>query len=143
MKKGIDYVGVGIGAVIVRDGKIFLSKRGKKAKNEVGKWECPGGGLEFGEQFEDCIKREIKEEFDCEIQPLEMVEPVNHLIPEENQHWVALAYICKLTNGEPKIAEPEKSEAIGWFTISEMETMSLTLATKERLRQMKERIKHV
>jgi len=50
MKKGIDYIGIGIGAVIInKDKKIFLSQRGKNARNEKGRWECPGGGLEFGD----------------------------------------------------------------------------------------------
>ncbi len=63
MKKGIDYIGVGIGAVIVdTDGKMLLSKRGPKAKNERGKWEFPGGGVEFGDTMEETIKREMKEE---------------------------------------------------------------------------------
>lgn len=140
MKKGVDYIGVGIGAVIVNgNGKVFLSKRGPKAKNERGKWECPGGALEFGESFIHCIKREIMEEFGCEIEPITMVEPVNHIIPEENQHWVALAYICRLTQGVPRILEPEKSEQIGWFTFSEMERMDLSSATHERLEQIKEK----
>src|SRR5690348_8756884 len=68
MRKGIDYIGVGVGAVLFnREGKIFLSKRGKKSRNERGKWECPGGALEFGESFEDTIQREMEEEFGIKI----------------------------------------------------------------------------
>ena len=63
MKKGVDYIGVGVGAAIFnREGKLFLTLRGKKAKNERGKWEIPGGGVEFGETFEQALKRELKEE---------------------------------------------------------------------------------
>jgi len=48
MKKGIDYIGVGAGAVIFsREGKVFLAKRGTEAGNESGKWEFPGGGVDF------------------------------------------------------------------------------------------------
>ena len=62
MKKGVDYIGVGVGAVIFNsEGKVFLSKRGPKARNEVGTWEFPGGGVEFGEKLADALVREIKE----------------------------------------------------------------------------------
>jgi len=54
--KGVDYIGVGIGAVLInKEGKIFLSKRGKKARNERGKWEMPGGGLKFDEGFDETL----------------------------------------------------------------------------------------
>lgn len=49
MKRGIDYIGVGVGAIIVDGkGRLFLAKRGEKAKDERGLWEFPGGAVEFG-----------------------------------------------------------------------------------------------
>ena len=109
MKIGKDFIGVVIGAVIVnKKGKIFLSKRGSEAQNERGKWECPGGALEFGETFEKALIREIKEEFGFEIKVKEAFKPFNHIIPEEKQHWVALAFVC--------IVEKRKIPSrIAWF----------------------------
>lgn len=67
MQRGIDYVGVGVGAAIFNsEDKLFLTLRGKKAKNERGKWEIPGGNVEFGETLEDAIKREMREEHGIE-----------------------------------------------------------------------------
>jgi peptidase E len=40
MKKGIDYIGVGAGAMIFNEkGEVFLAKRGPKSRNEAGKWD--------------------------------------------------------------------------------------------------------
>lgn len=140
MKKGVDYIGVGVGAIIInKEGKALLAKRGPKAQNEKGKWSYPGGGLALGETFEDCIKREMKEEFAIEVQPIEQLETVNHFIPEDKQHWVAVAFICKLIKGEPKIQESEKEEEIGWFTIEETGKLALTSIAKYRLEQLRER----
>lgn len=140
MKKGIDFIGVGIGAVIInKQGKVFLSKRGPKARNEVGKWECPGGALEFGERMEQTVVREIKEEFDFDIEPVAQMWAVDHLIPEEDQHWVAIAYLCKVKKGKPKILEHQKSAAIGWFTTDEMEKMDISLPTRHRLNELKKK----
>jgi 8-oxo-dGTP diphosphatase len=137
MKRGVDYIGVGIGAVIIDPkGKIFLSKRGPKSQNEIGKWSMPGGTLEFGESFEQAIIREMQEEFGITVEIRDTLEPFNHLIPEEHQHWVALCFICKLKYGTPEIKEPDKSEQIGWFNQSELKRMDLTHPAQHRLRQL-------
>jgi mutator protein MutT len=121
MKKGIDYIGVGVGAIIINDeGKVFLAKRGQKAKNERGTWEFPGGGVEFVEKLVDAIKREMREEFGVEIEVIKQIETLDHLIPEENQHWIAPTFIAKIIKGEPDIMEEDKCEAIGWFDINNL-----------------------
>ncbi|OGZ27443.1 MAG: hypothetical protein A2365_03135 [Candidatus Nealsonbacteria bacterium RIFOXYB1_FULL_40_15] len=127
MQKGVDYVGVGAGAMIFnRDGKVFLAKRGPKARNEAGKWDFPGGGVEFGKRCEDAVKREIKEEFNMDIEIIELLEVVSHILPEEKQHWVSPSYIAKYVSGEPRIMEPEKTEEIKWVDILEINPNTLT-----------------
>jgi mutator protein MutT len=111
MKKGIDYIGVGVGAAILNnEGKLLITLRGKEAKNERGKWEIPGGSVAFGETFERAIKREIKEELGIEIVINELLGICDHIIPEEQQHWVSPTYICHIKKGTPKIREPHKCE---------------------------------
>jgi 8-oxo-dGTP diphosphatase len=64
VKDGIDYIGVGVGAIIANDSDLlFLAKRGLKARNEQGTWELPGGGVKFGETLVEAIKHEIYEEY--------------------------------------------------------------------------------
>lgn len=48
-------------AVIERDGLILIAKR-KQGKQHIGIWEFPGGTLEEGETYEECLKRELQEE---------------------------------------------------------------------------------
>lgn len=140
MIKGVDYIGVGIGAVVVgKDGKILLAKRGSKARNEHGKWEFPGGGIEFGDTMAETIKRELKEELDIEVELLQHLPPIDHILPSENQHWVTSMFIAKIINGTPKIMEPEKCDEIGWFSIEELEQMASQLSqpTKKDLPLLK------
>ncbi len=140
MKKGIDYIGVGVGAAIFdKNGKLFITKRGKEAKNERGKWEIPGGSVEFGETFKQAIKREIKEELGIEIEIIELLGICDHIIPDEHQHWVSPTYICKIKKGTPKILEPHKCAEIGWFTIEEAEKLSLSIVTKYDISQLKKK----
>ncbi len=139
MRKGFDYVGIGIGAAIVRDSRVFLALRGEKAKNERGKWETPGGGLEQWETMEEVVKREIMEEFGAEIEVVEELIAKDHILRDEGQHWVAICYLARLTGAEPQIMEPEKCAQIGWFTLDEAEKLPLTTPAAvdiKRLRQM-------
>ncbi len=140
MKAGVDYIGVGMGALILNsEGKFLLTKRGKKAKNERGKWEIPGGALEFGETFSQGLKREIKEELDIEINVGEMLQLCDHIIPEEKQHWVSPTYFCEIISGVPKILEPEKCDEIGWFSIEQAEQLELSIVTLEDIKILKEK----
>ncbi len=118
MKRGVDYIGVGVGAVIVNElGEIFLAKRGPLAKNERGLWEFPGGSVEFGERLADALRREIHEEYGMEIEVGALLDVVDHILPDEGQHWVSPTYICKPAPGsQPIILEPGKCTAIGWFS---------------------------
>jgi 8-oxo-dGTP diphosphatase len=52
-------------AIIVRDGKIFAARRAAN-KHLAGFWEFPGGKLEINESPEQCLARELREEFGLE-----------------------------------------------------------------------------
>ena len=117
MKRGVDYIGVGVGAILVDAlGRVFLAKRGEKAKNERGTWEFPGGSVEFGETLSEALKREMLEEYGIEIEVGDLLDVVDHILPAEGQHWVSPTYICRILVGEPRIVEPEKCAEIGWFS---------------------------
>jgi len=116
VKRGIDYIGVGVGAIIVDNrGRLFLARRGTKAKNERGLWEFPGGSVEFGETMADALRREMWEEFGIEITVGKLLDVVDNILKEEGQHWVSPTYLCTIAAGEPHIREPEKCAEIGWF----------------------------
>jgi 8-oxo-dGTP diphosphatase len=55
---------VSIKGLLVRDGKLMMVDdfAGIRSREKGGEWELPGGGLDFGENFQDGLRREIKEE---------------------------------------------------------------------------------
>ncbi len=132
MKKGIDFIGVGVGALIFNHkGKVFIAQRGPKARNEVGKWEFPGGSVEFGETCEKAIVREIKEEFDIDIEVVELLTVVNHILPKkEAQHWVSPSFVAQHVGGISKIMEPGKCSQFKWTKISEINPEELSVSSK-------------
>ncbi len=54
-------------AIITRDNKILIAQRAKKDEL-YGKWEFPGGKMEPGETEQECLKRELLEEFGIEVE---------------------------------------------------------------------------
>jgi 8-oxo-dGTP diphosphatase len=138
MKKGIDYIGVGVGAVIMNvEGKIFLAKRGGEARNERYKWEFPGGSVEFGERLEDALVREVMEEYGFEIEVQKLLDVVDHIIPEEKQHWVSPTFLCRFKKGAPHIREPHKCDAIEWFQLDGIPEDLLTSASRKSLESLR------
>lgn len=134
MRRGTDYIGVGVGALIVNEkGEVFLSLRGPEAKNERGLWEFPGGAVEFGETLAAALQREMREEYGIEIAVGELLDVVDHILPEEHQHWVSPTFLCTITSGTPVIRETGKCAAIGWFAL-EVVPAALTQITQENLK---------
>jgi len=140
MKKGVDHIGVGVGAIIYdRDNRVFLAKRGKEARNESGKWEFPGGSVEFGETLEHALVRELMEEYGIEIEVLSLLDVVNHIIPDEKQHWVSPSFLCRIIAGTPVIREPHKCDEIGWFSLDHIPENELTIASRKSLESLRKK----
>ncbi len=141
MKPGIDYIGVGVGAIIIAgDGKLFLAQRGPKAKNERERWEFPGGSVEFGETLADALRREMREEYGIEVAIGQLLDVVDHILPVEGQHWVSPTFLCRILSGEPRILEPEKCSQIDWFAPDDVPD-NLTMITRKNWQHYKEWLK--
>lgn len=134
MKPGKDYIGVGVGAMIFNDrGELLMLKRGPNAKNERGCWQIPGGAVDFGETRAQAIVREVKEELAIDIMVDHELHAGDHLIPNEGQHWVNTVFVVHIKSGTPRIIEPEKHEAMGWFPLDKLPSPA-ALTTKTTLR---------
>lgn len=133
LRRGVDFIGVGVGAIIVDEaGRVFLARRGPKAKNERGLWEFPGGSVEFGERLADALRREIREEYGIDIEVGALLDVADHILPDEGQHWVSPTYLCRIVSGTPSIREPGKCTEIGWFA-PETIPAGLTQISRENL----------
>jgi 8-oxo-dGTP diphosphatase len=141
VRRGVDYIGVGVGAIIV-DGqdRVFLAQRGPKAQNERGLWEFPGGAVEFGETVRDALVREIQEEYGITVEVGELLTVTDHILPDEQQHWLSPSFICRIVTGTPTILEPEKCADIGWFSLDQIPA-DLTQVTRHDLALYREQVR--
>ena len=115
-------------AIIIKENKILIAKR----KNM--KWEFPGGRVEEGEKIEECLKREIKEELDIEIEILSHFMKVCH---EYDFGKIELhVFLARYKHGKEKAREHEE---IRWMKIDEIDAYEFMEADKKIVEEMKKR----
>ena len=92
---------VGVGAVIIQDGKVVLVKR--RFEPLAGQWSLPGGRLELGETLEAGLAREMLEETGLHVQVGPVVDVFDRILldPERKvrYHYVLVDYLCRPTGG--------------------------------------------
>ncbi|MEH7457140.1 NUDIX domain-containing protein [Bacillus sp. JJ1127] len=127
------YPRVGAGAFIVNERKELLLVLRKKAP-EQGHWSLPGGKVEWMETVEDTVVREIQEEVGLEIQITSLLCVTNHILREENVHWVCPTYMAKAIGGTAENLEEHAIDRIGWFSVESLPT-PLTLTLQNALKE--------
>lgn len=108
---------VGVGVLILKDGMVLLTKR--KGAHGAGEYAFPGGHLEYMESFENCAKREVKEECGIEIKNIKFQYLAN-VTKYAPRHYVHIGLIAEWKSGEPKLLEPEKAEEWGWYDLDNL-----------------------
>ena len=103
---------VGIGVMIWKDGKILIGKR--RVSHGKGEYAWPGGHLEYMESFEQCAKREVKEEADIEIENVRFVRLLN-MKNYPPRHYVDIGLAADWKSGVPKVMETDKCESWDWY----------------------------
>jgi 8-oxo-dGTP diphosphatase len=121
-----DHPVVGVGALILQEGKILLEKR--KNQPAKGKWSIPGGVVEVGEPLEEAVIRETLEETGLTVEEPRLVDVVYQVDRDEDgkvkYHFVIIDYLVKVKNGESAAASD--AEELRWVALGEVETYDLT-----------------
>lgn len=105
---------VGIGVLVLRDGKLLLGKR--RGSHGAGEYASPGGHLEYLERVQDCAAREVFEETGIAIGPVRFLRAEN-LLAYAPRHYLDLSFAADWVAGEPEVREPDKVEAWGWYAL--------------------------
>lgn len=123
MKKGLDYTGITI-VYLCHDGEgnVLLNKRGVNCRDENGRWDCGGGGLEFGDTVDNTLKKEILEEYCADVIDYEFLgyRDVHRENDGIKSHWLALDFKVKIDKGMVANGEPHKFDAVEWFTFDSL-----------------------
>jgi len=133
---------VGVGAVIVHEGKILLEKR-KNAPGK-GKWSIPGGLVELGESTEQAVVREVKEETGLEVEEPRLIDVVDEVRLDEKgaikYHFVIIDYLISVMRGVPKAASD--ADELHWVPFSEVEEHDLTKSFRAFFRRNRQKLEN-
>jgi len=108
---------VGVGILILKDGKVLLGKR----KNSFGEGEYSftGGHVEYMESFEECAIRETREECGIEIQNLKFLS-IGNIASYKPKHFITILFTADWKSGEPQNLEPDKIDGWDWYDIDNL-----------------------
>ena len=142
MQKGIDYIGISV-SYFCHDGKgnYLMQKRGQNCRDEQGRWDFGGGGLDFGMTIEDQLRAELKEEY-CVTNYKEKFVGYNETFREfdgKKAHWVHFHFLVEVDPTEVKNGEPHKFDEIKWFRLDNLPS-PLHSATLNDLKQFKDQM---
>jgi len=117
-----------VGALILNpEGKVLLLKSDKWH----GKYVVPGGHIELGENFEDALKREVKEETGLDISVVEFIAPAEFIFDPsfyKKRHFIFLDFLCRTNSSEVRLND--EAQAFAWATPEEALKLDLEPYTK-------------
>lgn len=132
---------VGVGAVIVKEGRVLLIRRGQAPL--LGEWSLPGGVLECGETLREATIREAREETGLVVETGEMLGVYERIIRDKNPrseneptddgrvryHYVLIDFLCRPVGGELKAGSDAADGR--WFTSADLPSVKLPADTLE------------
>lgn len=126
---------VGVGAVIVSQGRVLLVRRDTEPLK--GEWSIPGGALELGEKVHEGVRREALEETGLQVEPQRVLEVFDSVFHDERgrtqYHYVLIDYLCRVAGGEAR-AGSDVSE-VRWVSADEIAVLELRDSTERVLRK--------
>ncbi len=134
MKKGINVVVLG---AIVKDDTFLLTKRihldPEDKPDFHNAWQLPGGGLEFGEEPETTLHRELKEEVGLDIKIIKMIPKI---YTEIRGPWqgIFIVYLCHLKYPGQKITLNDEASDYSWLTLKQARKINCLPGTAETIK---------
>lgn len=126
---------LGVGALIIRRGRVLLAERGHEPMKGV--WSLPGGVVEVGETLETAIRREVREETGLEVKVTRLFEIFERIMPDEKgrseYHYVLLDYLCRPAGGA--LAAGDDVSRVEWVAEGDLKEYDITEGTKAVIRR--------
>ncbi|MDI6743408.1 MAG: NUDIX hydrolase [Smithella sp.] len=127
---------VGVGAIVIKDDKVLLVKRGVEPSK--GLWAIPGGTLKLGETMQECAAREILEETGVRINVKDCAYVFDYIEREDEGkikfHFAIVDYAADYVSGDPQGSD-DALEA-RWLSAEDLQTMPVAINTMNALRSL-------
>ncbi len=108
--------------VISDDQRILLVKHRKGSKQY---WVLPGGRLEYGETFQECGAREVREETGLEVAVDKMIFISEAIAPDRSRHIVNVYMTARVTGGTMRLGNEPVLAGVDFLPLADLQNGAL------------------
>jgi len=91
---------IAVRAIVRKDERTLLLKRANGRPSILGKYELPGGKLEYGEQPEDALSRHLMVEIGLTMQTAQLFDVLTYIDHDDRDiQYVLILYLASLSDG--------------------------------------------
>lgn len=88
-------------------------------------WVLPGGRLEYGETFEECAVRELKEETGLDVEVERFLFLSEAIAPDRSRHIVNIFIKAKVVGGTMKLGDEPVLAGVDFIPLEDLEKLTL------------------
>lgn len=88
-------------------------------------WVLPGGRLEYGETFEECAVRELKEETGLDVEFERFLFLSEAIAPDRSRHIVNIFIKAKVVGGTMKLGDEPVLAGVDFMPLEDLEKLTL------------------
>jgi XTP/dITP diphosphohydrolase len=126
-------------ALVIQNGKLLMQQRNDPGNTGFhGKWEFPGGGIDFGETMHSNVIRETKEECGLDVEVVNLLQYI-HI---ESMHGkkrpyqvILLPHLCRVVGGVPAPCDTEVMD-LAWFDLDDVLSQDLVSGNKKMMERL-------
>ena len=119
-------------AILVQDNRVFIARR-KKGEQLSGFWEFPGGKVEDGETMQECLKREMREEFQVDITVGDFFTESHY-----NYHHGPIHLLAYWAQWKQGAFIPSSHDQCCWVEINELDKYDFSPADRPLVKKLQE-----
>ncbi len=131
-----DVPRVAVGAIVFREGRVLLVKRGQPPSQ--GQWAIPGGRVELGETLQAAAEREINEETGLTIRAGDPTYTFDAIIYDDagrvRFHYVIVDLLADYLGGEPRPGDDAREAR--WVAPQDLAELPVSQTTLDLLKNV-------
>lgn len=122
---------ISVRALIRSDNKTLLLKRATGRETILGKYELPGGKLQYGEQPEDALRRYVKDDAGLTMQAAQLIDVMTYIDHDDRDiQYTFILYLVGVANSARNLKVSQHYSEASWQKVSEIHQQELTESSK-------------
>jgi mutator protein MutT len=122
---------ISVRAIIRNDQKTLLLRRATGRQSILGKYELPGGRLDYGEQPEDAMARYLSDDAGLVIQSAQLYDVLTYIDHDDRDiQYTFILYLVSLSSNGNKVRLSQKYDQYAWKKLGDLRQDELTESAK-------------